>query len=310
MKKRLFLGIFTVIISLLFIGNISARTKFVCTYQYNLGELPEYYPMEIEVQYYVDGNTYEEIAIKFISGEEEQDATEMYDLLLDEVSESEPRPCPALFIKTEGSKKFLQQASLVGQLEYLYYEYSETIVGNSICTNYKDQKGCEFSGTTGKVACLWIENSKHPGGGYCNVDNLLYVGCGGAQDIPMQAPKIISFVINFLKIATPIILIFVAIISLLKAMSAGKEDEMKKATSSLVRRLIAAALVFFVTTIVQFIVLKVADGSDKEGIPTCLSCFLNNDCEVNTYYKTVASGEDYCTPLSTGKTESCDSIFK
>lgn len=188
---------------------------------------------------------------------------------------------------------------------------SETIISKfpSQCYNYKTENSCKRSGITGQVACLWIENKQLPNDGYCNVDNLLYVGCGGAQDIPMQVPKLIAFAINLFKIATPIILIFIAIITLLKATTAGKEDEMKKATSSLVKKLISAALVFFVTSIVQFIVLKVADTSDKANISTCLSCFLNNDCDVNTYYKTVVNGEDKCTPLTTGLTDDCAVLF-
>lgn len=154
-------------------------------------------------------------------------------------------------------------------------------------------------------ACIWNENKDAPNGGYCNVDNLLYVGCGGASDIPVQIPSLISMLVNMLKIATPIILIFISIITILKAMSAGKEDEIKKATSSLVKKMIAGALVFFVIGIVQFVMSKVAEDDDYSGMTDCFNCFLNNKCDVNTYYKTVIAGEDMCTPLTTGNTMSC-----
>lgn len=172
----------------------------------------------------------------------------------------------------------------------------------STCLDYTTSVACR---TDEDVACLWVENKDAPNGGYCNVDNLLYVGCGGASDIPMQVPSLISLLVNLLKIATPIILIFISIITLLKAMSAGKEDEIKKATSSLVKKIIAAALVFFVIGIVQFVMSKVAEDDDYNGITDCFNCFLNNDCKVNTYYKTVVDGEDKCTYLTTGETKDC-----
>lgn len=144
-------------------------------------------------------------------------------------------------------------------------------------------------------ACLWIETDK---GGYCNVDNLQYVTCGESTDIPPEVPRLISFAVNLLKIITPIILIVVSIITLLKALTASKEDEIKKAQSSLITKIIAAALIFFITSIVQFIIFKVADSSEVNGISSCLSCFLNNDCGNTTYYKFNIGGEYYCRTLS------------
>ena len=143
-------------------------------------------------------------------------------------------------------------------------------------------------------ACIWVETDS---GGYCNTDKLQYVSCGDAVDIPPEVPSLISFFVDLLKILTPIILIFTSIITLFKAMSASKEDEIKKATSTLVRRIIAAVLVFFVISIVQFVIMKVADTSEKKNLSTCLSCFLNNDCSDNTYYKTNVSGEYECHSL-------------
>ena len=117
--------------------------------------------------------------------------------------------------------------------------------------------------------------------------------CGNSFDIPMQAPKILSFVINFLKILTPIILILTGIITLVKAVAASKEEEIKKAQSSLIKKIIASAFVFLVVAIVQFVILKVADFSDTDNIIKCMSCFLNGDCD-SAYFKFEFNNEDYC----------------
>ena len=158
-------------------------------------------------------------------------------------------------------------------------------------------------------ACVW--NEEH---GYFNVDYLLYVSCGDARDIPIQVPALISFFVNFLKIVTPIILIFIGIITLVKALAASKEDEIKKAQGSLVKKLIAAAMVFFVVTIVQFVISLVADAeyksslndkTEKDNLSSCLKCFLNNECEQTAYYKTNISGQDWCTDLDSKNFDLC-----
>ncbi len=148
----------------------------------------------------------------------------------------------------------------------------------------------------GEEACkskgyIWNKNDK-----YCNTDNLQYVMCGDAHDIPAQIPVLVSTAVNLLKIATPIILIIVSIITLVKAIMASREDEIKKAQQSLIRKVIAAVMIFMIIAIVQFIVLKIADDEDKNSISSCMSCFLNNRCI--KYFKTNKSGEDYCTEIS------------
>ena len=170
------------------------------------------------------------------------------------------------------------------------------------CAGYTDPDACK---TNNYYACLWNETEY---GNYCNVDNLLYVSCGDAFDIPHEVPELISFLVNLLKIATPIILIFVSIITMFKAIVASKEDEIKKAQSSLIKKIIAAVMVFLVIHIVQFVIMKVADSTETDNISKCLTCFLNNDCEDSIYYKTNVGGTYICTYLSgakKGETFSC-----
>lgn len=167
------------------------------------------------------------------------------------------------------------------------------------CAEYTELTACE---NNQYFACIWNETEY---GNYCNTDTLLYVACGDAFDIPHQVPELISFLVNLLKIATPIILIFVSIITLFKAIVASKDDEIKKAQSSLIKKIIAAVMVFFVVSIVQFVISKVADSSEQGGIESCLSCFLNNDCENSVYYKTNVGGTYICTYIDGSGTFTC-----
>lgn len=175
-----------------------------------------------------------------------------------------------------------------------------------------------YTGSSKRSYCTgrgYVWNDEY---GYCNTDNLLYVKCGDSYDIPNKVPAIISFFVNLLKIATPIILIIVSIITLFKALVASKDDEIKKAKNSLVKKIIASVFVFFVISIVQFVVMKVADSSEKENISSCLSCFLNNDCYNTLYFKTNVAGNYLCTTLdkiqspeySSEYTVTCDNYYK
>lgn len=157
-------------------------------------------------------------------------------------------------------------------------------------TNSK--KDCEVNPY---FSCMWVEGD---GYSYCNVNDLQYIRCGDAFDIPKEVPPITSFLINFLKILTPLILIVISMIDLIKAIASSKEDEMKKVQQTLIKRIAAAALVFFVIAIVQFVIKKVANNSKEEtSISDCLSCFINGDCNDSKYYKTNIKGTNICTTV-------------
>ncbi len=72
-------------------------------------------------------------------------------------------------------------------------------------------------------------------------------------------------VVNLIKFGIPIILILFGMIDLGKAVMAGKEDEMKKAQQTLLKRFIYAAAVFFVVTLVTF-VMGILPTSDRSGL--------------------------------------------
>ena len=176
----------------------------------------------------------------------------------------------------------------------------------AVCYDYKFKETCEDSPSK-YFSCVW--NSKY---GFCNTDNLTYVMCGDARDIPSEAPRIISFIIKFFKVAVPIVLVITSIITLLKALATSKEDEIKKAKSVLIRRIIAAVLAFFVVSIVQFVISLAASGSERDNCGSerdnfskCLDCFVNDNCNSNMYYKTTIGSDTVCRTID-GTTINCN----
>lgn len=71
--------------------------------------------------------------------------------------------------------------------------------------------------------------------------------------------------IPLLQIGIPIVLIVLGMIDLGKAVIASKEDEIKKAQSMLIKRVMYAVAVFFVVTIVSLVFgLFVSSGTENE----------------------------------------------
>ena len=96
--------------------------------------------------------------------------------------------------------------------------------------------------------------------------------------IDEKIPNIVSTIVTVIKIAVPVLLVIFGMLDLVKGVTAGKEDEMKKGQQLFVKRLISGALVFLVFTIVQFLISFFADSNDKNNIMDCARCFINGDC--------------------------------
>lgn len=85
----------------------------------------------------------------------------------------------------------------------------------------------------------------------------------------------LGWVFFFLKILIPIILIVFGCIDLGKAVIASKDDEIKKSTKKLVLRAIAGIIIFFVPTLLNFIVELVGEDDLYNGtFATCTHCML------------------------------------
>ena len=93
--------------------------------------------------------------------------------------------------------------------------------------------------------------------------------------IDARIANIVHTIILVIQIAVPVVLVIFGMLDLFKGITAQKEDEIKKGQQMFVKRLIAAALVFFVVAIVKIIVSFAAGEKDGKGILDCASCFLN-----------------------------------
>ena len=85
--------------------------------------------------------------------------------------------------------------------------------------------------------------------------------------------NLLGIAVTVIKIAIPIVLIVFGMLDMGKAVTSGKDDEIKKQLMSFLRRAIAAVLVFFVPTIVGMIMSIVNDAvgvEDNCGWAKCI----------------------------------------
>ena len=109
---------------------------------------------------------------------------------------------------------------------------------------------------------------------------LSYVSCGGGIIPKMNSmiPHLTSLVVDLIKIGVHVLLIIFGMLDLGKAVMAQKEDEIKKSQQMFFKRLLSAALVFFVFVIVE-LVFNIVAKDEKAGIWNCVNCFINESCK-------------------------------
>lgn len=140
-------------------------------------------------------------------------------------------------------------------------------VGNKLTVTQSTYRNVDKLGNSNESEYI---GSMDPG------EDLTTVSCGEITDIPQGIPKATRIIYLLLQILIPVALVVFAMIDLMKAVTAQKEDEIKKGQQTLIKKLISAAIVFFVFAFVKIIVSALADNT---SIGKCLNCFIKGDCE-------------------------------
>lgn len=127
--------------------------------------------------------------------------------------------------------------------------------------------------------------------------------------LPDQTIQLIANIYTIIKFLVPLLIIIMGSIDFLKAVMAQQEDQIKKAQSSFLQKLIAGALVFFVAVIVGWVVKLISDldtkGETTAGnTATCLNLILNGGYRQHdkNYFKTTATTDTSTTVISTTDT--------
>ena len=100
--------------------------------------------------------------------------------------------------------------------------------------------------------------------------------------------RIVGIVVWGIKVLVPVILIVVGMIDLAKAVGEKNEDNIKKAQNLLIKRAIAAVLVFLVVTLVG-VIMGLIRASDYKACMECINHPFNasrckSNMDVNSSY--------------------------
>ncbi len=92
--------------------------------------------------------------------------------------------------------------------------------------------------------------------------------------------KLLGRIFSVVKIILPIIILAFGVVDFFKAVIASKDDEIKKATKSLIMRLIAGVCIFFLPAIIHFVFRLVDDWNDYDSdYSKCSLCITSpNQC--------------------------------
>ena len=97
--------------------------------------------------------------------------------------------------------------------------------------------------------------------------------CGQAKDIL----GFVGWVLTIFKIAIPLLILAFGMFDFGKAVTAGKDDEIKKSAKSLMVRAIAGVIIFFVPTIVLWLFSGIdsyKEAANKGDFEDCKTCIL------------------------------------
>lgn len=85
-----------------------------------------------------------------------------------------------------------------------------------------------------------------------------------SQTEVLQVMAIVRLIMNVICIAVPVVMIVMGSFDLFRAVTAGKDEEIKKKQQTLIKRIIAGVIVFLVPTIVSVLMNLIGVGEWRE----------------------------------------------
>jgi len=96
--------------------------------------------------------------------------------------------------------------------------------------------------------------------------------------------QVLGYVVNVIKIVIPLILIILGMLDLGKAVVEDDDKAVNKAVTRLVKRFIAAVVMFFIPTIVSalFNALSLMNATDQADYNICVQCVTGSKCDTSS----------------------------
>lgn len=86
-----------------------------------------------------------------------------------------------------------------------------------------------------------------------NALNNVFVLESCANILGAKMVELLNYVFFIIRVATPVLVVFFITMDFVKAVAASKEEDMKKAQNSAIKRIIIGVVIFFIPTIIKLI---------------------------------------------------------
>lgn len=96
--------------------------------------------------------------------------------------------------------------------------------------------------------------------------------------------NVLGYIVTVLKILIPLILIVIGMVDLGKAVVSSDDKAINKAVTSLIKRFIAAVVMFFIPTIISalFNALAIMGPVNQADYNICVQCVTGGVCDTST----------------------------
>ena len=182
-------------------------------------------------------------------------------------------------LKTDETKCSLQIGALSG---HNYKMMDKKVCGckENSPQKYQQYTGSEAEKNNGKKAGA---SGGGGGAGTAGTASASNTGMKLCEDSSVvKSVQIVGWCLMILKIVVPIVLIIMAFVELGKAVVSNDDKAIKTAVSALIKKTIAAVIIFFIPTIVSFVIKMVEESKDTLTEYDCLSTCINkpNECTI------------------------------
>lgn len=96
--------------------------------------------------------------------------------------------------------------------------------------------------------------------------------------------NVLGYIVTVFKIVIPLMLIILGMVDLGKAVVSSDDKAISKSVSALIKRFIAAVVMFFIPTIVSalFNALSLMNSTDQADYNICVQCVTGSTCDTST----------------------------
>ncbi len=174
--------------------------------------------------------------------------------------------CPDLFYDTKS--KELLWATYDYEEYFVNADHYDSDMYNFLC---KKNKNIQYFCKDGN--CHYPSNKKIN----CKAISSIITGTSVCNDKGMKnAFRFIGYLFLIVKIVIPLLLTIMGVVDYSKAVIAGKQEEIKKATTALITRIACGLIIFLLPTILNFVFNLIKPyRTDASQFETCSKCLFN-----------------------------------